>query len=91
MSRINWWITTAPLAHGGRRVLGPFRSRELTMEVRGLLEFKNNPTTYWIDHEGAQDGIPIPPNQPHEALPNESGLGGDKGPLPSITQKEAGE
>jgi hypothetical protein len=29
--------------------------------------------------------------RPPEALPNESGLGGQEGPLPSITQKEAGE
>jgi hypothetical protein len=48
---INYWICTERLRHGGKKVLGPFSTQKLALQVRTLLEFKNQPTTYWLDTE----------------------------------------
>jgi len=51
-----WWITTGPLDGGGEKaekVLGPFESQELALQVRAYVEKVNAPSTYWVDSEQA--------------------------------------
>lgn len=44
-----WWIATNFFRHGGKAVLGPFKTQELAFQVRDLIEQVNKPTTYAID------------------------------------------
>jgi hypothetical protein len=47
----DWWICTDQLSKGGKKVLGPFCSRALALQVRTLLEKDRKPLTYWVDAE----------------------------------------
>ena len=49
----SWWVCTESLAHGGKKVLGPFGTRSLALQVRDLLEQVRAPTIYWVDEEPA--------------------------------------
>jgi hypothetical protein len=44
-----WWIATDLRRHGGDKLLGPFVSRDLALDVRGYVEKVNHPTTYAVD------------------------------------------
>lgn len=52
-----WWICTDVLARGGEKLLGPFESQKLALEVRrhveagGLLRNKKDGRTFWVDSE----------------------------------------
>jgi hypothetical protein len=48
-----WWISDGgPLDRGGKKVLGPFGSRDLALEVRRLLEERPDAClTYWVSTE----------------------------------------
>lgn len=48
-----WWITTERLTHGGEKVLGPFESKDLALDVRYWRELANGDggPTYWIEQE----------------------------------------
>lgn len=48
-----WWICTDRLTLGGLKVIGPFESRDLALEVRFFVEQVNKPETYWVDQEGS--------------------------------------
>lgn len=48
----DWWIATDQLARGGEKILGPFVTRELALEVRSYVEAVKAPVTYWVDSEG---------------------------------------
>lgn len=50
-----WWICTRPKREGGRRVLGPFVTRELALDVRVYVEKAHNPATFWVLPEGDPD------------------------------------
>ena len=53
-----WWICVDALARGGEKLLGPFESQELALEVRrhveagGLLRAKGS--SFWVDMEEDQ-------------------------------------
>lgn len=59
-----WWICTDVLARGGEKVLGPFESQELALDVRTFIELvprhkrPDGPArlaeTFWVD-EGPSD------------------------------------
>lgn len=47
-----WWICTDWLARGGRKVLGPFVSRDLALDVRGYYEkARHEDGRYFVDEE----------------------------------------
>ena len=46
-----WWITTGELAKGGTKILGPFGTRELALEVRTYVEKVRAPLTFWVASE----------------------------------------
>lgn len=48
-----WWICTDELTRGGEKILGPFESRDLALEVRAYVEQspRHKPRTYWVDAE----------------------------------------
>lgn len=56
-----WWIATDALARGGQKVLGPFESQDLALDVRTFLEAvprhkrPDGPArlaeTFWVDEE----------------------------------------
>jgi hypothetical protein len=50
-----WWIATDELAKGGEKILGPFESRDLALEVRVYVEAhpRYRPRTFWVDQEQA--------------------------------------
>ena len=52
-TREQWWICTNWLAAGGRKVLGPFESRELALTVRVYFEAhrEGQGRTFWVDSE----------------------------------------
>ena len=50
-----WWISTGILARGGIKVLGPFETKELALDVRRYVETVNAPETYWVDSENGAD------------------------------------
>lgn len=59
-----WYITTDILERGGKKVMGPFESQELAIDVRTLLEFKiatesgeTKPQTFWVDEEKQQSDV----------------------------------
>lgn len=51
MTRQNWWITTAFLDEGGKKVMGPFATLELAIEVRTLRERVEHVASYFVDSE----------------------------------------
>jgi hypothetical protein len=56
-----WWICTDRLDHGGEKILGPFGSRDLALEVRTYVEQVKAPRTFWVDEEtGPSDPAPAP-------------------------------
>lgn len=50
----NWWITEG-IKQGGTKILGPFKSRELALDVRGYVE-KVRGETYWVEELAARQG-----------------------------------
>lgn len=46
---VDWWITTNFFANGGDKVMGPFVSRNLAMEVRTLRERLERHSSYFVD------------------------------------------
>lgn len=60
---MSWWITTDVLARGGAKVLGPFESQDLALEVRTYVEavpqlkrpvgVARQQVTFWVDEEAA--------------------------------------
>lgn len=46
-----WWITTSALSRGGEKILGPFGSQELAMEVRRYMETAEAPRTFWVQRD----------------------------------------
>lgn len=47
-----WWIATDELSRGGKKLLGPFESRDLALEVRQYVEAFHKGSTFWISKEG---------------------------------------
>jgi hypothetical protein len=45
-----WWITTG-LNQGGKKLLGPFITRDLALSVRTYMEIAEAPATYWVEQE----------------------------------------
>lgn len=43
-----WWITTG-LSQGGKKLLGPFNTRDLALSVRTYMEIAEAPATYWVE------------------------------------------
>ena len=60
LRRTQWWIATAPLVMDGEKVLGPFGTQELALEVRRYVEKTTTPRTYWVDSEDVPDGGETP-------------------------------
>jgi hypothetical protein len=48
-----WWITTDFFDNGGEKVMGPFISRRLAIDVRVLRESYESRADYFIDCEYA--------------------------------------
>lgn len=46
-----WWITTEFFANGGEKVMGPFATRDLALDVRVLREAVEGHNRYFVDHE----------------------------------------
>lgn len=46
-----WWITTDAFPRGGRRVLGPFATREGAFQARQYVEGLEGHSNYWIEEE----------------------------------------
>lgn len=49
MTPDEWWIATDLRRNDGKKLLGPFDSRDLASEVRFLYETVNAPQTFAID------------------------------------------
>lgn len=47
-NRDKWWVTTG-IKQGGKKLLGPFVSRELALSVRTYMEIAEAPATYWVE------------------------------------------
>ena len=57
----HWWVCTDALARGGAKVIGPFATQELALNVRTYIEavpqFKRpdgvarQQATFWVDEE----------------------------------------
>lgn len=45
-----WWISDGDAARGGEKILGPFVSRDLALEVRALYEAhpRAQGLTFWV-------------------------------------------
>lgn len=43
-----WWITTN-MKQNGKKLLGPFSSRDLALSVRTYMEIAEAPATYWVE------------------------------------------
>lgn len=63
-----WFITTDKLPEG-RKVMGPFESRELALDVRTLLEDARRGETYWVDEEVTAALSPQPQLKQAEGTP----------------------
>jgi hypothetical protein len=48
-AEVEWWITTHFLDKGGKKVMGPFVSRDLAIEVRVLREAFEGRCDYFVD------------------------------------------
>lgn len=48
-----WWISDGDVAYGGEKILGPFGSRDLALEVRRLFEAHPDAggLTFWVSQE----------------------------------------
>ena len=46
-----WWIATNLLDKGGKKVMGPFATHELAIEVRTLRENAEGHAAYFVDKE----------------------------------------
>ena len=49
--REQWWVTTDRLDHGGRKIIGPFKSQDLAIRVRSYVEKVENRSDLWVDDE----------------------------------------
>lgn len=46
--RDNWWITTG-LKQGGKKLHGPFATRDMALTMRTYVEMAEAPATYWVE------------------------------------------
>lgn len=46
-----WWICTDRLHLGGKKIMGPFVSKDNALDTRTRLEKLTEPTTYWVDSQ----------------------------------------
>jgi len=53
-----WWVTTDILARGGEKVLGPFATKELAVDVRGYVELAKAPLKFWVDRDVSPEQDP---------------------------------
>lgn len=44
----DWWVTTG-LKQNGKKLLGPFATRDLALSVRTYMEIAEVPATYWVE------------------------------------------
>lgn len=49
-----WWIADGQIAAGGKKILGPFATKDLAFEVRRYVEIVNAPATYWVDQDAPE-------------------------------------
>lgn len=49
VSSNKWWITNGYFKDGGKKVLGPFESKDLALAVRNYVEYVNGSRTYFVD------------------------------------------
>lgn len=56
MTETTWWVTTERLAKGGRKVLGPFPTREEAIDARACIERLKHRNDYWVDSEAVSQG-----------------------------------
>lgn len=60
-----WWISDGPIDSepAGEKILGPFASRDLALEVRALYEAhpRANGMTYWVSQEPRRHLTAVPP------------------------------
>lgn len=54
-----WWIADGILAQGGKKLLGPFGSQELALQVRTHVEAAAPGPTYWVDEEPGDPGMTL--------------------------------
>lgn len=52
-----WWITTGVKSQNGRKVLGPFVSNTLALEVRSYVESVEGHHNYWVEGFRADGSI----------------------------------
>ena len=52
-----WWISDGPVDEGGTKILGPFGSVELALEVRALYEVhpRAKGLTFWVSRDSAAE------------------------------------
>lgn len=43
-----WWITTG-IKQNGKKLLGPFATKDLALTVRAYVEKAEAPSTYWVE------------------------------------------
>lgn len=55
-----WWITTDALARGGEKILGPFATQELALNVRTYVEKveRQRMDKLWVDEEEVPETAP---------------------------------
>jgi hypothetical protein len=56
----DWWVCDGPLTAGGIKILGPFQSRELALDVRSHMEKAQGRTDLWVDDEERPEPQPAP-------------------------------
>lgn len=47
----SWWVCTDWLKDGGRKVIGPFDSRALALDVRTYVEKAEGHNRYFVDEQ----------------------------------------
>lgn len=52
-----WWISDGPVDEGGKKILGPFESRDLALSVRRLYEDHADARglTFWVSRDTAAE------------------------------------
>lgn len=50
-----WWICSDFRRQGGKKMLGPFQTRDLALTVREMYEVRHKPRTYAVDEWPAQN------------------------------------
>jgi hypothetical protein len=55
-----WWVCDGPPPACGRKITGPFATRELALTVRNYVERSEGRTDLWVDDEPAAAQQPQP-------------------------------